>query len=323
MPRAGKGRAVYYVVARPTSKLREFNRKQGRSNTIGAGEGGVAVELRKSHAVALPPLNIPLAHDLLKRSQLGPLLSAFRGRPAANEQVLLDTLVKVSQMACDLPWLAELDINPLLLDEQGVLAVDARVKLRTVPAGESNRLAIRPYPAALEERAQLAGQELLLRPIRPEDGALLMAFYANASSSDMHLRFFFSRRSVPHSELARYSQIDYDREMTFIAVGHQNLSQPLMAGEVRAVCDPDNFLAEFAVQVAADWQGKGLGRVLLEKLIGYLRARGIERVVGQCLTENSAMARLARECGFIVSPGLTQGVLALQLDLTEVGATAI
>ena len=287
------------------------------------GEGGVAVELRKSHAVALPPLNIPLAHDLLKRSQLGPLLSAFRGRPAANEQVLLDTLVKVSQMACDLPWLAELDINPLLLDEQGVLAVDARVKLRTVPAGESNRLAIRPYPAALEERAQLAGQELLLRPIRPEDGALLMAFYANASSSDMHLRFFFSRRSVPHSELARYSQIDYDREMTFIAVGHQNLSQPLMAGEVRAVCDPDNFLAEFAVQVAADWQGKGLGRVLLEKLIGYLRARGIERVVGQCLTENSAMARLARECGFIVSPGLTQGVLALQLDLTEVGATAI
>ena len=287
------------------------------------GEGGVAVELRKSHAVALPPLNIPLAHDLLKRSQLGPLLSAFRGRPAANEQVLLDTLVKVSQMVCDLPWLAELDINPLLLDEQGVLAVDARVKLRTVPAGESNRLAIRPYPAALEERVQLAGQELLLRPIRPEDGELLMAFYANASSSDMHLRFFFSRRSVPHSELARYSQIDYDREMTFIAVGHQYLSQPLMAGEVRAVCDPDNFLAEFAVQVAADWQGKGLGRVLLEKLIGYLRARGIERVVGQCLTENSAMARLARECGFIVSPGLTQGVLALQLDLTEVGATAI
>ena len=283
------------------------------------GEGGVAVELRKDHAVALPPLNANLAQDLITRSRLAPLLAGYRGRPPADLQALLATLLKVSQLASDLPWLAELDINPLLVDEHGVLALDARVRLRPVAADETNRLAIRPYPSALEERVQLAGAELLLRPIRPDDGQRLMDFYANASQADMRLRFFMVRREVPHSELARYSQIDYDREMTFVALALAPNGQldgpPIMVGEARAVCDPDNLQAEFAIQVASNWQGKGLGRVLMDKLIRYLKDRGTTEVVGQCLIENKGMAALARETGFTVTVAAPPDALMLRLTL--------
>ena len=279
------------------------------------GEGGIAAELRKNHAVALPPLNAHLASDMVTRSRLEPLLAGYRGRPAANQKSLVDTLLKVSQMACDLPWLAELDINPLLINAQGVLAMGARVRLRPVTAGEGGRLAIRPYPSALEEHIELAGHELLVRPIRPEDGQCLMDFYAKSSPADMRLRFFMARREVPHSELARYSQIDYDREMTFIALETLDSGDRIMAGEVLALCDPDNVRAEFAIQVASHWQGKGLGQLLLDKLIRYLRERGTAEVEGQCLAENLGMAALARRCGFEVSVEPSQGTMALHLRL--------
>lgn len=278
------------------------------------GEGGVQVEIRGNHAVALPPLNGVLADDLLARSGLAPLLASQRGRPAADVAALQDVLLKVSQLACDLPWLAELDINPLLVDARGVLAVDSRVRLRPLADSEADRLAIRPYPAQLEEQVQLAGHDLLLRPIRPDDGQRLLDFYAGASSEDMRLRFFMARREVPRSELARYSQIDYDREMTFIALGPPDATGArAMAGEVRAVCDPDNIRAEFAIQVASAWQGKGLGSVLMDKLVRYLRERGTLEVVGECLAENGAMAALARQAGFSVHA--EQGGMRLHLAL--------
>jgi acetyltransferase len=279
------------------------------------GEGGTAVELRKDHAVALPPLNATLARDLIARSNLTPLLAGYRGRAGVHEPALLSTLLKVSQMACDLPWLGELDINPLLVDEHGVLALDARIKLRPVPANEGSRLAIRPYPSALEEHVQLAGQNLLVRPIRPEDGQGLTDFYAHASPADMRLRFFVARREVPHSELARYSQIDYDREMTFIALAPGGSGTQTMVAEVRAVCDPDNLRAEFAIQISSDWQGKGLGRLLMDKMIAYLRERGTAEMVGECLPDNLGMAALARLLGFEVSADQTQGVLLLRKTL--------
>ncbi len=279
------------------------------------GEGGVAVELHKNHVVALPPLNTRLAQDMLTGSRLSLLLAGYRGRPPADEAALLATLLKVSQMACDLAWLAELDINPLLVDEHGVLALDARVRLRPVPAGERSRLAIRPYPQALEQQVQIRGQDLLLRPIRPEDGQRLKAFYAGASPADMRLRFFMSRREVPHSELARYSQIDYDREMTFVAILPQAGGEPVMVAEARAVCDPDNRVAEFAIQVATGWQGRGLGRQLMDKLIRYLRERGTAEVVGQCLPENAGMAALARQAGFEVAVDASRSTVSLRLSL--------
>ena len=265
------------------------------------GSGGIEVELNRRSAIALPPLNALLANDLVARSGVRPMLRAWRSRAAANEQAVIDTLLKVSQLVCDLQDVAELDINPLLVDEHGVLALDARVRLHG--AGPHAPLAIRPYPEGLQEVVELAGSELLLRPIRPEDGERLHAFYEKASAADMRLRFFMARREVPASELARYSQIDYDREMTFIALGPRTAGghRP-MVGEVRAVCDPDNRTAEFAIQVASAWQGKGLGRKLLDKLVAYLRARGTREIAGECLPENKDMAGLAKAMGFEVSP---------------------
>jgi acetyltransferase len=278
------------------------------------GEGGTAVELRRDRAVGLPPLNERLAQDLIAQTHVGALLGGYRGHPAVDQRALVSALLRVSQLACDLPALAELDINPLLADADGVLALDARVRVRRPAPGEPSRLAVRPYPAALEERVTLGGSELLLRPIRPEDGERFAAFYANASAADIRLRFFLARKEVPHSELARYCQIDYDRDMTFVALAPPADGVVPMAGEVRAVCDPDNRQAEFAIQVAGGWQRRGLGKVLMRKLLRYLRERGTQEVVGQCLAENAAMAGLARQLGFEVTPQL-DGVMAMRLVL--------
>jgi acetyltransferase len=278
------------------------------------GEGGTAVELRKDRAVGLPPLNDRLARDLIARTRVGPLLAGYRGRPAVHQSALVSVMLRVSQMACDLPALAELDINPLLADSQGVLALDARIRVRKPVPGES-RLAVRPYPQGLEENVRVGGRDLLVRPIRPEDGERLAAFYAGAPASDLRLRFFMSRREVPHSELARYCQIDYEREMTFIALAQHGQGAAVMAGEVRAVCDPDNEKAEFAIQIASGWQRLGLGRLLLGKLVRYLRERGTGEVVGQCLAENAGMASLARSLGFEVTPVPSEDTMAMRLDL--------
>jgi acetyltransferase len=241
------------------------------------------------------------------RTRIGRTLGRFRGEPGVNEAALLDALLRLSQLACDLSAVAELDINPLLADAQGVVALDARIRVRAPDADPTARLALRAYPSALEETFTVAGKPLLVRPIRPEDGKRLAAFYGRANPSDLRLRFFQSRREVPVSELARYCQIDYDREMTFIA-----LDGDAMAGEVRAVCDPDNVQAEFALQVGSGWQRQGLGRSLLRKMLAWLRARGTQQVRGLCLRENEGMAALARSLGFAVRPQ-DDGTLVLTL----------
>ncbi len=280
------------------------------------GAGGVDVELRPQHATGLPPLNANLAAELLARTGLEPLLLAHRGRPPLDRQGVLDTLLRVSQLACDHPALAELDINPLLVDARGVLAVDARIRVH-LPGEAAAPLAILPYPQQLEARLSVGGEQVPVRPIRPEDGERLRDFYAQVSPADMRLRFFSVRREVPMSELARYSQIDYDREMTFIALVPQVGDAPeRIVAEVRAACDPDNRQAEFAILVAEPWRGRGLGRALLEKMTAYLRARGTGELVGQCQSDNPAMVSLARRLGFLIDPcEASPGFIDLRLNL--------
>jgi acetyltransferase len=282
------------------------------------GAGGTEVELHKEHAAALPPLNATLARELIARSGLAPQLAGHRGRPPAHEGALVETLMRVSQLACDLEGVAELDINPLVIDSRGVLALDARVRLWPRSRGARPPTAIRPYPDGLEQEVTVAATQLLLRPIRPQDGTLLEDFYAKASPADMRLRFFMARRDVPHSELARYSQIDYDREMAFVALTPPGMDgRRAIAGEVRAACDPDNLRAEFAIQVASGWQGKGLGRILMDKLLAFLRARGTAQVTGQCLADNTGMAALARQAGFDVQPEAGGDTMSMRLNLTK------
>lgn len=273
------------------------------------GAGGTSVEIRKDSATELPPLTADLARGMVARTRVGALLGGHRGQPGVQQAALIDALLRLSQIACDLPAVAELDINPLLADADGVLALDARIRLRQPVAGEGSRLALRPYPAGLEESWQLADRWLAVRPIRPEDGARLAAFYGAASPADLRLRFFLSRREVPRTELARYCQVDYEREMAFVA-----LDGDTMVAEVRAVTDPDNVTAEFAIQVAGEWQRRGLGRRLLDKMLAYLRARGTAEAVGTCLEENRGMAALARQAGFAVSAG-PDGTLELRRRL--------
>ncbi len=261
------------------------------------GQGGTAVEVLADRAIALPPLNRALARELISRTRVARLLAGYRDHAPAQLDAICDTLIALSQMLVDLPELAELDINPLYADANGVLALDARIRLSAAMPGGAAHFAITPYPQALEETLVWHGETLLLRPIRPEDEAQHRAFVEQLSNEDLRLRFFSSRRELPRSELARLTQIDYAREMAFIAVRRLADGSAQTLGVARAVCDPDNIEAEFAVVVRSDLHGLGLGHLLMEKLIRYLRSRGTQRMLGHVLSENRAMRELADGLG--------------------------
>nr|WP_308296384.1 GNAT family N-acetyltransferase [Rhizobacter sp. J219] len=280
------------------------------------GQGGTAVEVIADRAIALPPLNRVLARDLVSRTRVARLLAGYRDHPPAQLDAVCDVLIAVSQMLADLPEIAELDINPLWADAQGVLALDARVRLSEQPVAGAARFAIAPYPQALEETIEWHGERLTLRPIRPEDAAQHTAFVEQLQPEDLRLRFFSTRRELPRSELARLTQIDYDREMAFIAVRDRAGTGPETLGVARAGADPDNVEAELGVIVRSDLKGQGLGNLLLRKLIRHLRQRGTQRLVALTLHENTAMRELARDHGFVADRTSPEpGTVRLVLDL--------
>jgi acetyltransferase len=264
------------------------------------GAGGTAVEVLADRAVALPPLNRPLARDLISRTRVARLLAGYRDRPAARLDAVEDVLGAVSQMLADLPALAELDINPLWADAEGVLALDARIRVSPRPVAGAERFAIRPYPAELEEQVAWSGRSIQLRPIRPEDEARHRAFLMRLDPQDIRMRTFQARRELAQGELARLTQIDYEREMAFIAVdpAGDGDGDAQTLGVVRAMADPDNVQAEFGIIVRSDLKGRGLGQVLLRKMIGYLRSRGTKQITAWVLAENRAMLELAHAQGF-------------------------
>ena len=262
------------------------------------GQGGTAVEVMADRALALPPLNRTLAAALVRRTRVSRLLAGWRDVPAADTAAVERTLVAVAELLAAEPRITELDINPLLADADGVIALDARVRVSAAAPGGAARFAIRPYPAHLVQRLPWQGRELTIRPIRPEDEPQHLAFLEQLSPEDIRMRVFYSRRSLPRSELARLVQIDYEREMAFVAtmVGEGGVEQTL--GAARAACDPDNESAEFGVVVRSDLKGQGLGGRLMRTLIEYLRQRGTRQLVGEVLGENRAMLGLCRHLGF-------------------------
>lgn len=264
------------------------------------GQGGTAVERIADRAIALPPLDDVLARDLVGRTRISRLLTGYRHRPAIDHGALHDVLIRVSQLVIDLAEIVELDINPLIADEHGVVALDARIAVRPATAPGAARLAIRPYPKELEETVMWNGRTLLLRPVRPDDEGRYLAFFAAQAPEDIHLRYFCVFRQPSHGQLARMTQIDYSREMGFVAVALDHAGTWEMLGEARAVTDPDNIRAEFAVSVRSDCKGRGLGHLLLDKVIAYCRAQGTRELVGATLPDNVAMIQLASACGFAV-----------------------
>jgi acetyltransferase len=281
------------------------------------GQGGVAVEVVNDRAVALPPLNAVLARELVSRTRISRLLDGYRDRPAANRQALHLALTQVSQLVIDLPEIIELDINPLLADEQGVIALDARIRVAPAATSGEERLAIRPYPRELEERVDFHGREILLRPIRPEDEPQHARFLERTSPEDLQLRFFHAIRYFPHSQLARFTQIDYDREMAFIAVARDEAGSEETLGVVRAIADPDHTHAEFAILVRSDVKGRGLGMILMKKIVRYCRERGIGELTGDVMVANQRMIALARELGFEIEPGESPDCLRVRLRLAR------
>ena len=262
------------------------------------GQGGTAVEVLADSAVQLPPLNMVLARDLIARTRVFRLLQGYRNQPAVDVNALCEVLLRISDLVSDLPEVMELDINPLLCDPQGVLALDARVKLGPARA---DRLAIRAYPDQLEESVDWQGETLLLRPIRPEDGEAHVRFFHHLNSDDVRLRAFSAVSELLPSQVARLTQIDYDREMAFVATRAQADGGSETLGVVRAVADPDNQCAEFAIIVRSDIKGRGLGRLLMDKIIAYCRQRGTRQLVGVALAHNRGLIRLAQSLGFEVS----------------------
>ncbi|MEO5881163.1 MAG: bifunctional acetate--CoA ligase family protein/GNAT family N-acetyltransferase [Caldimonas sp.] len=285
------------------------------------GQGGTAVEVLADRAIGLPPLNHVLARDLVSSTRVARLLAGYRDHPPARIDAICDVLVAVSQMLADLPELAELDINPLWADGDGVIALDARLRVARVAGQGTARFAIQPYPAELAETLTWHGRELLVRPIRPEDEARHRAFALQLAPEDLRLRFFSVRRDLPRSELARLVQIDYDREMAFVALEAQADGTLRTLGVVRAVADPDNVEAEFAIILGADAQGQGLGQLLLDKMVRYLRDHGTQRLLAWVLRENKAMRALATRSGFHVdAAGSDNTTLRHVLELRDAGA---
>jgi acetyltransferase len=256
------------------------------------GQGGVAVEVLADRVVGLPPLNQVLAKEMVSRTRVSKMLKAFRDRQAVDEDALAQALERLSLLAIELPEVVELDINPLLADHEGVLALDARIRLSAAPR---RKLAIHPYPSNLDTTFVTGeGEVVQIRPVRPQDAPRLTDLVERTSADDVHLRFRGGLRHLPDALAARLSQIDYDREMALAAIGQDGD----VLGVSRLVSDPEGETAEFALLVRTDHQQHGLGRHLLQAIIDYGRARGLRQVWGEVMAGNERMLNLAAALGF-------------------------
>ncbi|MCC6887318.1 MAG: GNAT family N-acetyltransferase, partial [Hyphomicrobiales bacterium] len=279
------------------------------------GAGGVAVEVMDDTAIALPPLDTVLAGDLIDHTRIGRLLAGFRDRKPADRAAICRALNGLSQMIVDFPCIVGADINPLLADSDGVIALDARIEIDPAAVeqpGPNPHLAIRPYPAGWEADITVEGRTYHMRPIRPVDAALYPEFLAKTSKEDMRLRFFGLGRIFSDKLLVRLTQLDYNREMAFVAL--DGAEGPL-CGVARLSADPDHEVAEYALLVRSDLQGRGLGSALLRHLIDYARADGLKRIEGVILAENRKMLKMCREMGFKLQPDLDAGTVKATLDL--------
>jgi acetyltransferase len=263
------------------------------------GHGGTAVEVIADRALALPPLNMRLAHDLIAQTRVFGLLSGYRDRPPADLDAIAVTLIKIAQLVIDLAEVAELDVNPLLADQDGVIALDARIRVAAAATPPERRLAIRLYPKELEEEIKLTGgRTLLLRPIRPEDEPMLIAAFHKLSPENVRLRFFAPVKELTHETAAGLTQIDYDREMALVLADRDRPGAAEVYAVARFSTDPDQETAEFALTVRDDVTGRGFGPLLMRRLIDYARERGIGEIFGHVLRENGAMLAICRSLGF-------------------------
>jgi len=268
------------------------------------GHGGMAREMIQDTELTLPPLSMSLAKELVNRTRISTLLKGTPSQLPVDIDDICLTLIQISQLIVDVPQIISIDINPLYADSEGVLALGGKIGIAPFEGEGEQRLAIRPYPRELEECVTLkTGRHVTLRPIRPEDEATHEAFLSSLSDEDLRLRFFgVVQRDFDHKDIARFTQIDYDREMAFIATATDENGNPETLGVMRTNTKPDNTEAEFAIVIRSDQKGEGLGSTLFHKGIRYTKNRGTTILSGQTMIENKAMQGLSKKFGFVISP---------------------
>jgi acetyltransferase len=262
------------------------------------GAGGTAVEVLRDTAHALPPLDHNLARDMMRQTRVWSLLQGYRDRAPADVDAIADTLVRLSYLIARHPEIRELDINPLLADDNGVIVLDARVAIADCRSMPRQALAIRPYPSewATEIEIRAVGT-VCVRPIRPDDEPLYEQFFAAVTTDDRRLRFFGVGPNLSHGFLARLTQVDYAREMAFVAIGK---STGALLGVVRVIADPDYIRGEYAILVRSDLKGRGLGWQLMQHLIAYAKAEQLQELHGAVLAGNTTMLQMCRQLGFAI-----------------------
>jgi acetyltransferase len=314
------GVMVQAMVLRP--KARELILGLADDPTFGTvvlfGHGGTAVEIINDKALALPPLDLQLARSLIERTRVSRLLRGYRDVPAAKEDAVAMVLVKLSQMAADIPEIRGLDINPLLADEAGVLAVDARVAVGRVErkfggSGPAN-FAVRPYPSQWQRHIEVKdGWRIFVRPIRPEDEPLIHDLLRHVTSHDLRLRFFGPMKEFSHEFIARLTQLDYARAMAFVALDEATGE---IVGVVRIHSDSIYETGEYAILLRSDLKGRGLGWALMQLIIEYARSEGLKAIWGDVLAENTVMLEMCRSLGFDVkSDPVEHGIYCVRLAL--------
>jgi acetyltransferase len=282
------------------------------------GRGGTAVEIINDKALALPPLDLQLARSLIERTRVSRLLRGYRDVPAVKQDAVAMVLVKIAQMAADIPEIRELDINPLLADENGVLAVDARVAVGKVErkfggSGPAN-FAVRPYPSRWQRHIEVKdGWRVAVRPIRPEDEPELHQFLKHVTSQDLRLRFFAPMKEFSHEFIARLTQLDYARAMAFVAFDEVTNE---LVGVVRIHSDSIYENGEYAILLRSDLKGRGLGWALMQLIIEYARSEGLKMISGDVLQENTIMLEMCRSLGFeIKTDPVDPGICDVRLRL--------
>ncbi len=280
---------------------------------IAFGSGGTMIELINDRAMELPPLNQFLARRLIERARVAETLGEWRGAAAVNLEALEQVLLRVSEMVCELPQLHEMDINPIIVDDSGAVAVDARIVVENTPSQvhHYNHLAILPYPSRYEQIWPLkGGGEYTVRPVHPDDASMLQEFVRQLSPESRYFRFVSSMQELPATLLSRFTLIDYDREMALIAVSHEShvgadgqvSNVPRMLGVSRYISNPDRTSCEFSLVVADDFKGRGLGSRLMLSIMEVARDKGLSQIEGLVLARNPTMLKLMHGLGFAIKP---------------------
>ncbi len=264
------------------------------------GAGGTAVEILRDRAVALPPLNRFLAESLIRQTHVAKLLDAYRDLPPVNREDLVQALIRVSEIVCELPQIVEMDINPLVADSNGVIALDCRIVVahRAPSLVPYSHMAIQPYPTHLVTQLQLAdGTNITIRPIRPEDADIEQSFVRKLSPQSKYFRFMQTLNELTPEMLVRFTQLDYNRELALIAV-MEKAGIEVELGVARYVMNPDGKSCEFALVVADEWQHRGIGSQLMTHLLEAARERGFSSMDGEILADNQKMLELVKGLGF-------------------------